>query len=142
MSKSSRTRHGSRPQGASAVEFAFVAPIVLALIFGSFELTRVIMVKQVMTNAAREGCRTASLATTQTTARAENAVRERLEGVVYGDNEEDQVDISFSPESFSALESQTPITTTVEVGYADISLLPNWILGNSKLRVAVTMERE
>jgi Flp pilus assembly protein TadG len=142
MPKFSRTRNRSRLKGTSAVEFAVVAPIVLALIFGSFELTRVIMVKQVMTNAAREGCRTATLATTQNTTRAENAVRERLEGVVYGTNEQDQVDISFSPATFADLESQTPITTTVEVGYADISLLPDWILGNSTLRVAVTMERE
>jgi Flp pilus assembly protein TadG len=128
--------------GATAVEFAFVAPVVLALIFGIFELTRVVMVKQAITNAAREGCRTASLATTLDTDRAEDNIRLRLDGVVYGNEGEDTVVIEFDPEDLANISSQTPITTSVEVGYTEISLLPDWILGDATLRVAVTMERE
>jgi Flp pilus assembly protein TadG len=136
-----RNANGRR-SGATAVEFAFVAPVVLALVFGIFELTRVVMVKQAITNAAREGCRTASLATTQNTDRAEDNIRNRLDGVVYGDGGEDTVSIDFDPDDLSDISSQTPITTSVEVEYSDISLLPNWLLGDATMRVAVTMERE
>ena len=139
---SSRNQNPQGRNGVTAVEFAFVAPVVLALVFGIFELTRVTMVQQALTNAAREGCRTATLATTLTTAKAEANVRDRLEGVVYGTDQQDNVRIEFDPADLTGIQSQTSITTTLEVSYADISLLPGWILGDSQLRVAVTMERE
>ena len=48
-------------QGASAVEFALVAPVFVVMVFGLIEFGRAIMVQQVMTNAAREGARLAIL---------------------------------------------------------------------------------
>jgi Flp pilus assembly protein TadG len=63
----SRARHSStaqraqagnrRRKAASAVEFAFVAPIFFLLILGLIELSRGIMVKHMLMNAARQGCR-------------------------------------------------------------------------------------
>ena len=44
-------------RGAAAVEFAFVAPFILFLVFGSIEFARMVMIKQVLTSAARDGCR-------------------------------------------------------------------------------------
>ena len=46
-----------RRSGASAVEFAFVAPIFFMLILGMIELGRGLMVRHMLTNAARQGCR-------------------------------------------------------------------------------------
>ncbi len=100
------------------------------------------MVQQALTNAAREGCRTATLATTRSTIKAEANLRDRLEGIVYGQNDPTNVRVEFDPADLSTIESQTPITTTIEISYVDISLLPGWILGDSQLHVAVTMERE
>ncbi len=48
-------------QGAAAVEFAIVAPVFFLMVFGMIEFGRAIMVKQVMTNAARDGARLAIL---------------------------------------------------------------------------------
>jgi Flp pilus assembly protein TadG len=56
-----RARRAGRLQrrGAAAVEFALVAPLLALLIVGVCEVSRAIMVKSVLTDAARHGCRTA-----------------------------------------------------------------------------------
>ena len=43
--------------GSALVEMAFVLPIFVLLLVGLVEFSRVLMVKQVITNAAREGAR-------------------------------------------------------------------------------------
>lgn len=53
--KSSKARYG-----VAAVEFAFVMPILLTLLLGTWEIGRAIQVQQVMVNAAREGARIAA----------------------------------------------------------------------------------
>jgi Flp pilus assembly protein TadG len=45
-------------RGIAAVEFAILAPFLTVLILGTFELARGIMVKQILNDAARRGCRT------------------------------------------------------------------------------------
>jgi len=50
-----------RRDGATAVEFACVAPVFFLLILGMIELGRGIMVRHMLTNAARVGCRVAVL---------------------------------------------------------------------------------
>jgi hypothetical protein len=42
----------------ATVELAFIAPILVLLALGMFELSRGVMVKQILTGAARKGCRT------------------------------------------------------------------------------------
>jgi Flp pilus assembly protein TadG len=49
--------HSSR-SGVAAVEMAFIAPILVLLAVGMFELSRGVMVRQNLTGAARKGCRT------------------------------------------------------------------------------------
>lgn len=46
-------------RGTAVVEFALIAPLFLLLLFGIFEFGRVVMVQQLLTNAAREGARMA-----------------------------------------------------------------------------------
>ncbi|TFG81694.1 MAG: pilus assembly protein, partial [Chromatiales bacterium] len=67
--------------GTAAVEFAIVAPVFFLFVFGLIELGRIVMVQQALTNAAREGCRTAVPATTVDSAEVEAAVRNYLESV-------------------------------------------------------------
>lgn len=47
--------------GAAAVEMAVVLPVLVSLIFGSIEFGRAMMVSNLLTSAAREGCRTGVL---------------------------------------------------------------------------------
>src|SRR5688500_16750560 len=50
-------------RGVSAVEFAIIAPLFVLLILGVIEFGRAMMVKQIITNAAREGARRAIIET-------------------------------------------------------------------------------
>lgn len=49
---------GKRRLGAAAVEFAVIVPFMGLLIYGMFEISRGMMVKEILTNAARKGCNT------------------------------------------------------------------------------------
>ena len=51
----------SKRRGAVAVEFAAVAPLLLAIVVGMLELSRVYSVQNTLETAAREGARFASL---------------------------------------------------------------------------------
>jgi Flp pilus assembly protein TadG len=48
-------------RGTAAVELAFVLPILLVLLYGVWEVGRLIELQQIMSNAAREGGRQAAL---------------------------------------------------------------------------------
>jgi Flp pilus assembly protein TadG len=48
-----------QPRSAvAAVEMAFIVPVLALIMFGMFELSRGVMVRQILTGAARKGCRT------------------------------------------------------------------------------------
>ena len=50
-----------RRSGAAVVELAILMPILGLIMLGMFELSRAMMVKQILTGAARKGCRTGIL---------------------------------------------------------------------------------
>lgn len=52
------TRRNRPRSGYAAVEMAFVVPILALIALGMFELSRGVMVRQILTGAARKGCRT------------------------------------------------------------------------------------
>lgn len=55
------TRAGRRRRAAAVVEMAVVSPILFTMLFGIVEYGWVFTIKQTLTNAAREGCRVATL---------------------------------------------------------------------------------
>jgi Flp pilus assembly protein TadG len=123
---------------------ALVAPFVFFLIFSSIEFSRMMMVRQAMTNAVREGCRKAALVSTQDDAAADAIVREKLQGVIADCQNEDIVRVSFEPQfdSNSFLASGSPITADVEVDCEDISWLPPFLLQGIEIKTTCTMYRE
>jgi Flp pilus assembly protein TadG len=50
-----------RRPGIAAVEFAFIGVALTILVMGMFELARGVQVRQILTDAARKGCRTGIL---------------------------------------------------------------------------------
>lgn len=60
-------RHGDprRARAVAIVEFAVVSMLMLTIVFGIIEYGYVFMVRQSLTNAARDACRVAVLQTTQ-----------------------------------------------------------------------------
>ncbi len=63
-----RDRRGER--GAAAVEFALVLPVLLLLVLGMIEFSRVYNVQISLSNAAREGARSMAIHNNPTQARA------------------------------------------------------------------------
>jgi len=134
------TRQGRR--GAAVVELALVSPFILFLIFGAFEFFRMMMVKQALTNAAREGCRTAVLVTTESHSKAESVARSYLRGVVTDFEDVNTLRISVTPDFSASPVDGTEISTSVEVDCADVSWLPPMFLAGAKIRGTATMQRE
>jgi len=76
MSRNQRDR-----RGATTVEMALVLPICFVFIFGLFDFCRVLMVRQVADNAAREGARYATVSTdTVTSSQVQTVVQNFLAG--------------------------------------------------------------
>ena len=76
-----------RDRGAAAVEFAFIVPPLVLLIFGSIEFGLAVQARTMVGNAAREGVRVASLTAngdTTSTAQVNAAVTAALAGIAGG----------------------------------------------------------
>lgn len=138
MNAKRQSREGRR-RGAATIEVALVAPFMFMLIFALFEFSRMMMVRQALTNAAREGSRHAALATTLATADSQTLVFEKLQGVIH---QPSVVRVNFSHVSVAALPPGTRITTAVEVDCDDVSWLPPMFFGGAKIRGSSAMTRE
>lgn len=80
----SRTKRRWRDRGAAAVEFAFIVPVLVVLIFGSIEFGLAVQARTMLGNAAREGVRVASLTANgdaTSAAQVKTAVDNALAGV-------------------------------------------------------------
>jgi Flp pilus assembly protein TadG len=126
-----------RRTAAAAVELAAVAPMLVLLIFGMVEFGRVMMVEQILTNAAREGARRAALPGS-TTGDAQTVVSNYLTSA--GINGAGPADVSPDP---STAQAGTAITVTVSVPFSSVSWLPvaQW-MGNQTLTATVVMSKE
>jgi len=128
--------------GVATIEFALVAPFILFIIFGAVEFARMMMVKQALTNAAREGCRHATLVTTQDSDDSEAFVRQILKPTIVDSDDEQIVTINIEP-SFSATpDSGETIVMAIEVACSDITWLPEMFLCGAKIRSSASMIRE
>jgi Flp pilus assembly protein TadG len=66
-------------RGAAAVEFALVLPVLLLLLFGIIDFGRMVHAKVTLTEAAREGARTAALRNSASEAR--DTARQITDGI-------------------------------------------------------------
>lgn len=142
MNKNTRFRSIDRRRGVALVEMAFVVSLVFLLVFGFIEFARMVMVKQALTDAARQGCRTAALITTTDSADAESAALTHLQSTVANYLDDTTCRVTVSPASLSGMTSGTEITTRVDIDYSDISWISLGFLGNVTLQGESTMTRE
>jgi len=123
-------------RGAAAVEFAVVLPVFVILVFGMIEYGRMVMVQQVITNASREGARTAVLDGATTTS-VQSAVTTYLTNAQLSGGSS-----TVSPNPATAA-SGSPITVTVSIPFSSVSWLPSpMYLGGKTLSASTTMRRE
>ena len=64
-----RFRHRRGERGAAAVEFALVLPVLLLLVLGLIEFSRLYNIQISLSNAAREGARSMAIHNSQPTAK-------------------------------------------------------------------------
>jgi Flp pilus assembly protein TadG len=118
------------------LEFAVVVPVLIVLVFGMIEFSRLMMVEQILDNAAREGCRRAVM-DTASTSDVNTVVTNYLNNSgISGET------ISVSPDPSTASVG-TAITVTVSIPYTSVSWLPNpMFLGGATLSTSVVMRKE
>jgi len=146
LRKAGKTSLTNRRRGVVVVEMAFIAPLFFLLVFGLVEFARMVMVHDALTDAARNGCRKAVLASTSSQTDAEAKVRSSLIATLACAADVNKCRITFSPSNLpsdlSDVEPGTTITTSVEVNYADVSWIPPRFLGSVVLRGTASMKRE
>ena len=132
----SRKRRRRDRKGASAVEFAVMAPIFALFVFGIIEFGRTMMVQQVLVNSSRVGARLASMPN-QTTSSVVSAAEEYAEGAsVTG------VNVTVTPDP-STVTAGDLITVNVSVPFDQVSWLPSaWFMGGRQLESESVMRRE
>ncbi len=142
MTRSHRTARsirsvGRRRRGASAVEFAIVAPIFFLLLFGMLEFGRLVMVQQALVNASREGARLAVKDGT-----TKNDVLDTVEQyLAQASIDIKRKHINVSPNPASAAPGSA-ITVSITVPYEEVSWLPGSIyLRNQQLSAYSVMRR-
>jgi Flp pilus assembly protein TadG len=136
LNRTPRKRGWRDDSGAAMVEFAIVLPLILLLLFGIMEFGRAWNVKQVLTDAAREGARVAVV-----TERG-NLTQEQLETLVETTirNAAARAALDSSPERLLITADQstgvggaaaTPARVSLEYEY--VPLFGTWVLPSSLL---------
>jgi len=119
------------------VEFAIVAPLLFMLVFGIIEFGRMLMVQQVLTNAAREGSRNAVLA-----GASNGSVQTRVQDVLDGAGIAGY-SVSVEPGDVSQAPADDPVTVTVSVPYANVSWVTGFLpLGDRIMTASSVMRKE
>jgi Flp pilus assembly protein TadG len=127
-------------RGTAVVEFAIVLPVFFLMIFGMLEFGRMVMVKQVLTNASREGARLGVL-DGATTSEVETQVEAYLTSAAIPFTAGDVVTVSPSPPSSAGYGES--VTVTVTVPFDDVSWLPSpMYLGATDDQSTTSMRRE
>ena len=110
-------RNAHKRSGAAAVEMAMVLPVFVLILLGVIEFARFGMAVQILTTAAREGCRTASLPNT-----SQSDVKDRITEVLTGSGIP-QPTTTLVPSDWTTVAQGESISLTLSVPYEDISWL-------------------
>jgi Flp pilus assembly protein TadG len=131
----------ARPRpGAAVVEFALLAPLLMTVFLGMIEMSRVMMIEQILNNAAREGARKGVLAGSATSDVQTAVSNYMTNSAVTLSDPTNQVSVSPDPSTASA---GTSITVTINVTYSSVSWLPiSLFMGNRTLSASVVMRKE
>lgn len=132
-----RGRAGRR--GASAVEMALVAPVLITLLLGLIEAARLGMVAQLLTTAAREGCRVAVL-----DGMTQSDVQTRVDDVLAGSGiSVGTVTPTCTSSTWTSAPSGTPITVSLSVPYNQVSWLKiSGYFSGATISASATMSSE
>ena len=134
--------HRAVRRGATAVEFAFVAPIFFLMVLGIFEIGRACMVRELLTEAARRACRQGVIEGTSSDNIQQAATNYLTSVGISGESANVYVnDVPAGTTNVSAMPAYTEITVVVTVPISNVAWTPLWfVTGN--LSGQYTMRRE
>jgi len=138
----SSPHHGFQPRHAiAAVELALTAPLLALLVVGVLEVARMVQINQIVSNAAREGARNASMGTT-TYANVQTVVADYLTNAGITNQSGLSVSVydvtqgnsgpSFNPSSAIYLDQ---LQVVVTLPYSNVQLIPMNILPSSAQQI-------
>ena len=143
MSTRRGRRTGRREEGQAIVEFALLLPIFLLLVLGVVEFGRAWNAYQVVTDAAREGARTAVVADTNSVATVYRKIDDALNR---GRLNAASATRSVSPITPWPSPTGTPIVVSISYPYFFAFLKPfmGWTTGQASitLRTSIVMRHE
>ncbi len=133
-----RRNHSLRRRlGTAVVEFAVVGPLMILLTMGMIEIGRVVMVKQLIVNASREGARLASIPYTTTSDVTNQVAAELTTQSVMG------ATVTTTPASLSGAGPGDAVTVKISIPASQVSWIPNPMFTlNTTLEAETTMRRE
>ena len=137
-----RQHRRNNRRGTSAVEFAFIAPVFFLLVIGMIEFGRAMMVQQILTNAARQGARMATLDSTNNSSSPTptSMVTSEVNSVLAAANVTGAT-TAISPSLPAA--AGTDVSVTVSVPYMAVTWVPSpWFLSGATLSANCVMRRE
>jgi len=130
----SRCERRTNRVGASAIEFAITAPIILMLVFGGLELSRANLLRNTCEFAALEGARE-GIVPGATATKCQDRAQEHLDLLGVKDSE-----VIISPTVI--LDDTDEITVTVRIPMTENALpMSQFVLGETMER-SITLKRE
>jgi Flp pilus assembly protein TadG len=157
-----RIRAGRRRPGATTLEFAVVAPVIFALVFGIIELGRVLMVLHVLSDVARDSARYAVVTEggSKATSNVQDYVTTRLaaygistvKAPVVSVNDNSSTDLSSSTgpaqqtgaANFGKYSNGSEVTVKVQVNFSEVTWLPfaDFVASGAVLSGQYTLRRD
>ena len=127
-------------RGAAAVEFALVAPLFFAMIFGITEAGRMLQVQQIMTNATREGARRAMIAG----ANVNDVKAAVVSSLASSGISVNQDKVTINPPDLTTAVNGDPIEVSVTIPFSQVTWLPSPMFswGNRTMRAFTVMRRD
>lgn len=123
--------------GAAMAEMAVVTPLFVTLVLGQIETARLGMVAQLLTTAAREGCRVAVL-----NGSTASTVQTRVNAFLSGSGINVGT-VTPTPSNWATAAGGTAITVTLSVPYSSVSWFsPSHYLKDAKIQASATMSSE
>lgn len=132
-------------RGQAFVEFAFILPILLLLVFGIAEFGRFLFLKNTATNGARQGARVAAVTPLDWTTARKAAIFHAATSIKASSQAWQQPDITFDPPEPSTSAGQpsaSGVAITVTVSMPFNSVVPNFIPTPTSISASATMRYE
>ncbi len=129
-------RRGRMTRGAAAVEFALILPVFLVLFLGILEFARLGMAMQLLTTAAREGCRVAALPNFTAA-----QVQARVNSVLTGSGIPTTT-MTLTPSDPTTAAGGTPVTLSLSLPFTQVSWLGTSSFMNVTLHASASFTSE